>query len=54
MENKKYSKSMDEVVRMIQNYLKDNPDKMEYRDNDNPYFKEGYRKALQDFIYIVS
>jgi hypothetical protein len=54
MENKKYSKSMDEVVKMIQDYLEKNPDKMEYRDNDNLYFKEGYRKALQDFIYIVS
>lgn len=54
MKNKKYSKTMDEMVKMIQDYLDKHPENMELRDNDNPYFKEGYRKALQDFIYIIS
>ena len=52
-DNKKYSKSLDEMVEMIKDYLEKHPDKMEYRDIENPYFNEGYRRALEDFIYIV-
>lgn len=53
-DNKKYSKNLDEMMEMIKTYLKENPDKFEYRDNQNPYYKEGYRRALEDFLLIVA
>ena len=53
-DNKKYSKTLDEMMEMIKTHLKENPDKFEYRDNQNPYYKEGYRRALEDFMLIAS
>ena len=45
--------SSDNLRHVIKDYLEKHPDKMEYRDIENPYFNEGYRRALEDFIYIV-
>ena len=54
MESKEYRHSIDEMIDMIKDYLKHHPDNMQYRDHENPYYKEGYRKALEDFLYIAS
>lgn len=44
---KKYSKTLDEMVNRIKDYLDKNPES----DDD---FKNGYRKALEDFLFIIA
>lgn len=51
---KKYSKTLDEMVKRIEDYLEKNPKDIKHRDINNPYNKEGYRKALEDFLFIIA
>ena len=51
---KKYSRTLDEMVKKIEDYLEKNPNNFEYMDINNPYYKAGYRKALEDFLFIIA
>ena len=53
MKNNKYDRTMDEMVNMIKDYLEKHPKQVE-ADMSNSQYKEGYRKALEDFLFIVS
>lgn len=44
----KYRRTMDEMVDMIKDYLEKHP---EIKGDD---FKNGYRKALEDFLFIIA
>lgn len=53
--NKKYRKSMDEMVAMIQDYILKHPTpEGVVPDISSEQYKLGYKRALEDFLFIIA
>lgn len=53
--NKKCSKTMDEMISMIQKYIVEHPTPDGVKTNpDDIQYKLGYKRALEDFLFIIA